>query len=80
MISYDQARRLILQEATPLPQARVRIDNLLNSFLSQPVTAKFALPRFDNSAVDGFGVLCADVENASTDAPAKLKLLSLIHI
>jgi molybdopterin molybdotransferase len=74
VISYDEARRLILQEATPLPQARVRIDSLLNSFLSQPVTAKFALPRFDNSAVDGFGVLCADVENASTDAPAKLKL------
>jgi molybdopterin molybdotransferase len=78
VISYDEARRLILQEVTPLPQARVRIDSLLNSFLSQPVTAKFALPRFDNSAVDGFGVLCADVEKASSEAPAKLKLIGEI--
>ncbi len=78
MISYDEARRLILEEAAPLPQARVRIDSLLGSFLSQPVTAKFAMPRFDNSAVDGYGVLCADLEGASEDKPAKLQLIGEI--
>lgn len=78
MISYDEARRLILQEVAPLPQARVRIDSLLGSFLSQPVTAKFALPRFDNSAVDGYGVLCADLEEATKDKPAKLQLIGEI--
>ncbi|RTL39733.1 MAG: molybdopterin molybdenumtransferase MoeA [Candidatus Melainabacteria bacterium] len=78
MISYDEARRLILQEVTPLPQARLRLDELLGSFLSQPVTAKFAMPRFDNSAVDGYAVLCADVQNASSGEPAKLKLLGEI--
>ena len=78
VISYDEARRLILQEVAPLPQARVRIDSLLGSFLSQPVTAKFAMPRFDNSAVDGYGVLCADLEGASDDKPAKLQLIGEI--
>lgn len=78
MISYDEAKRLILQEVAPLPQARVRIDSLPGSFLSQPVTAKFAMPRFDNSAVDGYGVLCADVEDADVEKPAKLQLLGEI--
>ena len=79
MISYDEARRLILQEVAPLPQARVRIDSLLGSFLSQPVTAKFAMPRFDNSAVDGYGVLCADLEGASADKPSKLYIERCKH-
>jgi molybdopterin molybdotransferase len=78
VISYPEALRLILEQVAPLPQAKVRIDSLLGSYLSQPVTAKFAMPRFDNSAVDGFGVLCADLESASDQKPAKLEMLGEI--
>jgi molybdopterin molybdotransferase len=78
VISYPEALRLILEQVAPLPQAKVRIDSLLGSYLSQPVTAKFAMPRFDNSAVDGFGVLCADLEGASEEKPAKLEMLGEI--
>lgn len=77
-ISYAEAKRLILEQVSPLPQTRVRVESMLGSYLSQPITAKFAMPRFDNSAVDGFGVLCADLESAQTQAPVKLQLLGEI--
>lgn len=78
MISYDEAKRLILEEVTPLPQHQVKLEALAGSFLSQPVTAKFAMPRFDNSAVDGYGVLVADLAGVTETAPAKLRLLGEI--
>jgi molybdopterin molybdotransferase len=75
VITYQEALRKILEQVAPLPQTRLKLDSLLGSFLSQPVIAKFALPRFDNSAVDGFGLLCSDLEGASAAKPAQLQLI-----
>ncbi|HEY9678326.1 MAG TPA: gephyrin-like molybdotransferase Glp [Drouetiella sp.] len=78
MISHSEAIRLILEQCSPLPQTRVRLESILGSYLSQPVIAKFAMPRFDNSAVDGFGVLCDDLKDASEANSIKLKLVGEI--
>ena len=40
--------------------------------LAEPVVADVDLPRFDNSAVDGYAVRLADVESASASSPAQL--------
>ena len=40
--------------------------------LAEDVTAAVALPSFDNSSMDGYAVLAADVAGASREAPATL--------
>jgi molybdopterin molybdotransferase len=78
MLSYQEALDKILEQASPLPVKRLKLGNLLGHFLAQPVLAKFEMPRFDNSAVDGYGVLTDDLTNASDQAPVKLRLLGEI--
>jgi molybdopterin molybdotransferase len=75
MLSYQDALAQILEQAAPLPVKRLKLGSLQGHVLAQAVTAKFELPRFDNSAVDGYGVLTDDVSHASDANPAKLRLL-----
>ncbi|MBX9691111.1 MAG: molybdopterin molybdotransferase MoeA [Cyanobacteria bacterium] len=78
LLSYDEALSKILDETWVLPTEDAPIHNLLHRYLAEPIVARFDLPRFDNSAVDGFGVLLADVNNASGDNPVELKLVSVV--
>ncbi len=52
---------------------------LLGHSLAAPATATTDMPLFDNSAVDGFGVLTSDVEQSSPDSPVELKLRGTIQ-
>jgi molybdopterin molybdotransferase len=79
MISFDEAQRIILENAAPLGTTRRVLGKLLHSVLAQSVTAPFDLPRFDNSAVDGFGVRWADIETASQENPISLRLVGTIQ-
>ncbi len=74
MIPFAEALETVLAHAEPLGVERVRLRRLLGRVLAEPVVARAALPRFDNSAVDGFGVRVADVAHASPAAPARLRL------
>jgi molybdopterin molybdotransferase len=74
MLTYEEALKQILQQAAPLPTIELPLEQLLGFVLADPVVAEFAMPQFDNSAVDGFGVLLADTAAASADHPVSLKL------
>lgn len=78
MLTHEEALQTILEHALPLPQRRLRMEALLGHVLAQPVIAKFELPRFDNSAVDGFGVLLSDVDSADLK-PSSLKLIGTLE-
>jgi molybdopterin molybdotransferase len=78
MLSYEQALSTILEQATVMPHKRLRLEHLLGHVLAQPVLAKFDLPRFDNSAVDGFGIKLSDVEKASEDEASRLEIIGEI--
>ena len=68
--ALDQSLALDLptgSEAVPLLEASGR-------WLAEPVRAAFVLPRFDNSAMDGFAVRCEDVAGATEDAPVVLPI------
>lgn len=78
MLTHEEALQKILEHAMPLPQRRLRLEALLGHVLAQPVVAKFELPRFDNSAVDGFGVLLSDVDSADLK-PSCLKLIGTLE-
>ncbi|MDK2971687.1 MAG: molybdopterin molybdotransferase [Candidatus Sumerlaeota bacterium] len=74
MIDYATAQSLV----STLPLAlRVESLPLLTAggrILARPIEAPWPLPRFDNSAMDGFAVRCADIAAASPQCPVSLPL------
>jgi molybdopterin molybdotransferase len=61
MISEDKARARILAAVTSLPVTKVELTDALDRFAAEDVNAPIALPSFDNSAMDGYAVVAADV-------------------
>jgi molybdopterin molybdotransferase len=63
MITEEQALARILENVRPLPSRRVPLREARDKFAATDVRARIALPRFDNSAMDGYAVVaaaCAD--------------------
>ena len=79
MLSFDDALQCILENTPILPQIRVLLTQSPGYVLAEPITSPFDMPRFDNSAMDGFGVRLADIENASEATPAKLAVTEIIQ-
>ena len=62
MLSIYEAQKKILENSTPLQRVEViPIELGLNRVLSQNISATFDMPRFDNSAMDGYGIKMEDV-------------------
>jgi molybdopterin molybdotransferase len=56
----------------PLEEEVVAVDRALGRVLSRDVVATVTLPPWDNSAMDGYAILAADVTDATEEAPARL--------
>lgn len=71
MLTYEQALKRIVREV-PKPQATVlRLERALGLVLARPIVATVDLPRFDNSAVDGYAIRTTDLpEQMNGSAPA----------
>jgi molybdopterin molybdotransferase len=63
-----------LAEIRQLPSRELALADALGAVLDGDVTARWALPAFDNSAMDGYAVLAADVAGASAERPAVLEV------
>lgn len=59
-LSYQAARQLILDFIRPLEAETVPLLEALGRALAEPVIASLDLPRFDNSAMDGYALRAAD--------------------
>jgi molybdopterin molybdotransferase len=59
-LTYEAARQLILQQILPLEAETVPLLQGLGRALAEPVVATLDLPRFDNSAMDGYALRAAD--------------------
>lgn len=77
MLSFDEALAKILGECKFDSENfhSVPLESALFKILATPVKAKFDLPRFNNSAVDGYGVIVEDLLSATEDKPVSLKLV-----
>jgi len=62
----------VLAAIRPLPPRELRLDEAGGAVLAEDVTAAWALPPFDNSGMDGYAVLAADVAAATLDQPVTL--------
>ena len=71
MRSLEQAQRDVLAAVPILPVLEVPVWDALGLGLASPVVAPHDVPPFTNSAMDGYAVLGADVE----EAPVTLRLL-----
>lgn len=78
MITYEQALDILESYGSPIGTTRVSLRDALGRVLSEPVISPHDLPYFDNSAVDGFGVILSDVQQASSESPVELKLAGTI--
>ncbi len=66
----------ILGTVRPLTPLDLQILDAHGGVLVEDVAAPWPLPQFDNSAMDGYAVLLADVAGAAEDAPVVLPVIA----
>lgn len=74
-VSVEEARAMILASMPVLAVERVPLSECLGRTLAEKVVSREAIPPFDNSAMDGYAVRIADLE----DLPAQLRIAGVIH-
>jgi len=72
MQSVDSYLSEVLAAIRPVPPRQLGLDEAAGAVLAEDVTAAWALPPFDNSGMDGYAVLAADVAAATPERPVTL--------
>jgi molybdopterin molybdotransferase len=73
-IEVEEARRLVLEGAAPLPAETVATSGALGRVLAAPVVSGRTLPPADCSAMDGWAVRADDLASAGPAAPRRLRI------
>ena len=73
--SVDQHLADILAGIAPIASLDLQLLDAHGCILAEPVVADTDLPRFDNSAVDGYAVRLSDVASATAATPAQLPVV-----
>lgn len=66
----------VLSIVEPLPVIELDLLEATGCVLAEEVSAPIALPSFDNSSMDGYAVVAADVRQASADRPVRLPVIA----
>ena len=75
MRAVDEHQRVIAGLVQGRPGVAMAPGDALGLVLSADVVAAVSLPGFDNSAMDGFAVLAADIVNATAENPVTLPVV-----
>ncbi|WP_041440869.1 MULTISPECIES: gephyrin-like molybdotransferase Glp [Thermomonospora] len=75
MRSVDEHLDQILKTVPLLAPLDLALPEAQGAVLAEPVSAPVPLPPFDNSAMDGYAVVAADVAAASPAAPVTLSVI-----
>jgi molybdopterin molybdotransferase len=78
-IGVREAQDRILAAARSLDPEEVSPIEAEGRVLTSPLVAGTAMPPWDNSAMDGYAVRAADVQDATADAPVTLKVTGRIY-
>ncbi|MBI2384825.1 MAG: molybdopterin molybdotransferase MoeA [Elusimicrobia bacterium] len=79
MISADKALQLIFDLAPVLGAETIPLTRSVDRVLASDIRARTALPPFDNSAMDGFALRAADLEDAAPQNPVELTVLETVR-
>ncbi len=74
--TVEEQLATVLAAVRPLDPVVVPVSDALGRTTATAVIAAVDIPVFDNSAMDGFAVLSADVATASADAPVTLRVVA----
>jgi len=77
MISFEEALKLISENASTLESETIPLSESKGRILSQDITSPISVPTFDNSAMDGYAVNAEDLTGASKESHVQLKLIGL---
>ena len=77
-IAVEELLDRILGTIEELPHFPQPLMDALDLPVAEDIVAPIALPTFDNSAMDGYAVVAADVEGASSDGPVRLPVVGEI--
>ncbi|WP_030169145.1 gephyrin-like molybdotransferase Glp [Spirillospora albida] len=72
MRSVEEHLAAILGSVRELPPVDLALPDARGAVLAEPVSAPVPLPPFDNSAMDGYAVVAADIARASEADPVTL--------
>jgi len=75
MIEFAEARRLILETVPLLPPITLPLLETLNMIAAETVSAKWNLPSFDNSAMDGYAVRAHEC-TSSRELPVAARVMA----
>ena len=78
MLELEDALSHILAALSPPVGERVPLRDAHQRVLSENIAAPMALPRFDNSAMDGYAVRAEDVASAKPGSPVTLRLVGRV--
>jgi molybdopterin molybdotransferase len=76
--SMEDHRSYLLSCVDELPPFRQHILDALGLSICEDVNASLSLPRFDNSAMDGYAVRTKDVASARPEEPVRLPVVGEI--
>jgi molybdopterin molybdotransferase len=74
MIPFDEAKLIVLNDARPLGVEKLALHQADGRYLARSLNARLDMPRFDQSAMDGFAVKLVDLAGASAKHPVALTL------
>lgn len=72
MIDVEEHLAAVHAAVAPLEPQRLALAAARGLVLAEDVTARLAVPPFDNSAMDGFAVRSADLAGAGPETPVRL--------
>lgn len=76
MITYDDALSHLLARPLKLSCEMISIENATHRILAQDIFCDTPLPRFNNSAMDGYAVRSSETQNVSSKSPLELRVFA----
>ena len=78
LLALEDALSRMLMGIGPLPATEVSVQAVLGSVLARDIRARYTLPPWDDSAMDGYAVQSDDVRTASAARPVRLRVIGEI--
>ena len=75
LIKVDEAREIILGKIEVQGTEKISINDSLGRILAEDIVARRNNPPMDNSAMDGYALIAADIESATPENPVKLDVI-----
>lgn len=79
MLRFDEAIERVLSGLAPLGTEELPLDDAAGRVLATDISARWPLPPYDNSAMDGFAVRAAEVGAASPSRPVRLRRVEPVY-